>query len=138
MDARHSHVSAASHHGNRLRRRQALRFLAGLGVTAPLATLLPAIDAALNDASAQPAPGQPVPKLGVYLPNWPDQVELWRQLSREWQAIGIELDLQQGTLDTFVSQIVADTLKSFDLSIPTATVDLAGIRRKYHAAEEAG
>ena len=37
-----------------------------------------------------------------------------------------------------VSQIVADTLKSFDLSIPTATVDLAGIRRKYHAAEEAG
>lgn len=35
-------------------------------------------------------------------------MELWRQLSRDWQAIGIELDLQQGTLDTFVSQIVAE------------------------------
>lgn len=108
MDAKHAPASASSTRAHRLRRREAMRFLAGLGVAAPVATLLPAIDAALNDASAQPAPGQPVPRLGVYLPNWPDQVELWRQLSREWQAIGIELDLQQGTLDTFVSQIVAE------------------------------
>jgi peptide/nickel transport system substrate-binding protein len=90
------------------RRREVLRFLGGLGLTAPPASLLSAVDAALNDASAQPASGQPLPRLGVYLPNWPDMVELWRQLSRDWAALGVELDLQQGTLDTFVSQIVAE------------------------------
>ena len=90
------------------RRREVLRFLAAFGLAAPSAALVGAIDAALSDASAQPAPGQPVGKLGVYLPNWPDMVELWRQLSRDWAALGIELDLQQGTLDTFVSQIVAE------------------------------
>lgn len=90
------------------RRREVLRFLGGFGVVAPSAALMGAIDAALSDASAQPAPGQPVGKLGVYLPNWPEMVELWRQLSRDWAAVGIELDQQQGTLDTFVSQIVAE------------------------------
>lgn len=90
------------------RRREVLRFLAGFGLAAPSGALVAAIDAALSDAAGQPAPGEPVPKLGVYLPNWPDMVELWRQLSREWQAIGIELELQQGTLDTFVSQIVSE------------------------------
>jgi peptide/nickel transport system substrate-binding protein len=92
----------------RAKRREVLRFLGGFGLAAPSAGLVAAIDAALGDASAQPAPGQPLPRLGVYLPNWPDQVELWRQLSRDWSALGIELDLRQGTLDTFVSQIVAE------------------------------
>lgn len=92
----------------RAKRREVLRFLGAFGLTAPSAALVSAIDGALNKAAAQPAAGQPVPRLGVYLPNWPDQVELWRQLSREWQPLGIELDLQQGTLDTFVSQIVAE------------------------------
>jgi len=92
----------------RAKRRQVLGFLGGFGLVAPGAALVSAIDAALNDAAAQPAPGQPVGKLGVYLPNWPDQVELWRQLSRDWAPLGFELDLQQGTLDTFISQIVAE------------------------------
>ena len=92
----------------RARRREVLRFLGAFGLAAPSAALVSAIDGALQSASAQAAAGQPVPRLGVYLPNWPDQVELWRQLSREWQPLGIELDLQQGTLDTFVSQIVAE------------------------------
>lgn len=58
--------------GLRVRRREALRFLAALGVTAPSAALVSAVDGALKTASAQAAPGQPVPRLGVYLPNWPD------------------------------------------------------------------
>jgi peptide/nickel transport system substrate-binding protein len=94
--------------GRGSRRREVLRFLSALGLAAPSAGLVGAIDAALGSAYAQPAPGRPVPKLGVYLPNWPDMVELWRQLSRDWAALGVELDLQQGTLDTFVSQIVAE------------------------------
>ena len=101
----HSSTSAP---GLRARRRQVLRFLAGFGLAAPSGALVTAIDAALGNAAAQPAAGQPVPRLGVYLPNWPDMVELWRQLARDWQAIGVELDLQQGTLDTFVAQIVSE------------------------------
>jgi hypothetical protein len=34
-----------------------------------------------------------------------------------------------------VSQIVADTMEDMGMSYPRPTVDLAAIRRKYHAAE---
>jgi hypothetical protein len=89
-------------------RRDVLRFLGAFGAVTPTASLIAAIDAGLADAKAQTAAGQPVPRLSVYTPNWPDMIELWRQLSREWSALGIDLDVQQGTLDTFVSQIVAE------------------------------
>ena len=89
-------------------RRQALAFLGAFGLVVPTASLIAAIDSSVSKANAQAAPGQPVPRLAVYTPNWPDMVELWRQLSRDWAALGIDLDVQQGTLDTFVSQIVAE------------------------------
>jgi peptide/nickel transport system substrate-binding protein len=89
-------------------RRDVLRLLGAFGAVTPTAALLAAIDAGQANAQAQTAPGQPVPHLSVYTPNWPDMIELWRQLSRDWAQLGIELDVQQGTLDTFVSQIVAD------------------------------
>jgi peptide/nickel transport system substrate-binding protein len=89
-------------------RRDVLCFLGAFGAVVPTATLMTAIDAGLAAAQAQSGAGQPVPRLTVYTPNWPDMIELWRQLSREWGALGIELDVQQGTLDTFVSQIVAE------------------------------
>jgi len=87
-----------------MRRRAVLQFLAALGVTVPAGM----VDAVLGAAAAQPAPGSPVPRLGVFTPTWPDMVELWRQLSRDWAPLGIELDIQQGTLDTFVAQVVAE------------------------------
>ena len=89
-------------------RRQALAFLGAFGLVTPTASLIAAIDAATSTANAQATGGQPVPRLSVYTPNWPDMVELWRQLSRDWAPLGIDLDVQQGTLDTFVSQIVAE------------------------------
>ena len=36
-----------------------------------------------------------------------------------------------------VSQIIADTLASLGMSFPEPTVDIAEIRKKYHAAAEA-
>jgi polyphosphate kinase 2 (PPK2 family) len=36
-----------------------------------------------------------------------------------------------------VSQIIADTMDEMGLKLPTAQVDIADIRRKYHAAERA-
>src|SRR5262245_27095194 len=89
-------------------RRDVLHFLAAFGIVVPTASLISAIDAGIASAQAQTAAGQPVPRLSVYTPNWPDLIELWRQLSRDWAALGIDLDFQQGTLDTFVSNIVAE------------------------------
>ena len=89
-------------------RRDVLRFLGAFGAVVPTASLIGAIDAGLADARAQTAAGQAVPRLSVYTPNWPDMIELWRQLAKDWSALGIDLDVQQGTLDTFVSNIVAE------------------------------
>jgi peptide/nickel transport system substrate-binding protein len=89
-------------------RRDVLRFLAAFGVVTPTASLISAIDAGIATAEAQTPAGQPVPRLSVYTPNWPDMIELWRQLARDWAPLGIDLDVQQGTLDTFVSNIVAE------------------------------
>jgi hypothetical protein len=36
-----------------------------------------------------------------------------------------------------VSQIIADTMEGLDMAYPAPKVDLADIRRKYHAAEQA-
>jgi hypothetical protein len=89
-------------------RRHVLRLLAAFDAVTPSAAPLAAIEAGLADAQAEAAPGVPVPRLSLYTQNWPDMIELWRQLSWDWAQLGIELDVQQGTLDTFVSQIVAE------------------------------
>ena len=53
-------------------RRQALAFLGAFGLVVPTASLIAAIDSSISKANAQAAPGQPVPRLAVYTPNWPD------------------------------------------------------------------
>ena len=89
-------------------RRRLLQFLAAFGVTSVGAGTLTALEAALKQAHAQATPGGAVPNLQAYSPNWPDMIELWRQVTRDWQQLGVQVDVQQGTLDTFVSQIVAE------------------------------
>ena len=37
-----------------------------------------------------------------------------------------------------MSQIMADTMEALDMAFPKASVDLAEIRRKYHAAVAEG
>jgi peptide/nickel transport system substrate-binding protein len=82
-------------------RRDLLRFFAAMGFAAPTARLL-----ATNAAIAAPPAGTAIPALTVFVPNWPDHVEIWRQLTQAWAPLGIELDLHQGTLDTWVAQVV--------------------------------
>jgi peptide/nickel transport system substrate-binding protein len=101
-------LEAKDEGASRASRREVVKFLSAFGAVAPNAALLSAIDAGLTAAHAQAAPGQPAPSLSVYTPNWPDMVELWRQLSRDWAPLGVEVDVQQGTLDTFIAQIVAE------------------------------
>ncbi len=90
---------AAAISGNN--RRELLRFFAAMGLAAPAASLL-----ATNAAIAAPAGSAAIPPLTVFVPNWPDHVELWRQLSQAWQPLGVQLELRQGTLDTWVADVV--------------------------------
>lgn len=85
-------------------RRALLQFFAGLGLAPSAAALL----AGQAQGQAQPAPGSVIPPLTVFVPNWPDHVELWRQLTQAWAPLGIQLEIRQGTLDTWVAQVVAE------------------------------
>ena len=85
------------------RRRELLRFFVAMGMTSPAAGLL-----AKNARAAVPQAGTPVPPLTSFVPNWPDHVEIWRQLTQAWAPLGIQLEIRQGTLDTWVAQVVAE------------------------------
>lgn len=82
-------------------RRELLRFFTAIGLAAPTASLL-----ASHSAMAAPAAGAAIPPLTTFSPNWPDHVELWRQLTQAWQNLGIQLDIRQGTLDTWIADVV--------------------------------
>jgi len=85
------------------RRRELLRFFVGMGISGPAAALL-----AENAHAAAPPAGTPIPPLTAFVPNWPDHVEIWRQLTQAWAPLGIQLEIRQGTLDTWVAQVVAE------------------------------
>ncbi len=77
-------------------RRDFLGFLGALGAGAVLG---------VKPSAAQTAPGGPVPNLTVYLPNWSDQIEIWRQVARTWKEIGVTAELQQGDMSVWRTQI---------------------------------
>ncbi len=64
-----------------------------------------AVSAGPSMVAGQPAPGEPVPALSVYVPNWPDQIEIWRQLARTWRELGVVVDVQQGDMSVWRTQI---------------------------------
>ena len=90
---------AATTSGNT--RRELLRFFAAMGLAAPTAALL-----ASHASIAAPVAGTAISPLTAFVPNWPDHTELWRQLTQAWQPLGIQLDIRQGTLDTWVADVV--------------------------------
>lgn len=85
---------------------EALASLGGIGVLSP--ALLTAFDAAMSRASAQPVPGALVPPVQMAFPNWPDFIEISRLLSRSWSQLGVTVELQQGTLESTMAQIVGE------------------------------
>jgi peptide/nickel transport system substrate-binding protein len=84
-------------------RRELLRFFTAMGLAPFTAATL-----AANADATPPAAGSPIPPLTSFVPNWPDHVEIWRQLTQAWAPLGIELEIRQGTLDTWVAQVVAE------------------------------
>jgi peptide/nickel transport system substrate-binding protein len=89
-------------------RRRLLQFLGALGVTSVSAGTLLGLEGIIDEAKAQATPGSLVPKLQAMSPNWPDMIEIWRQATRDYAALGLEIEVQQGTLDTWVSQVVGE------------------------------
>ena len=88
-------------------RRGVLGLLGALGVR----SLLPPAAIAALEASAQAAraavqPGSPVAPLQFWIPNWPDMIEISRQVSDAWKQLGVSVEVKQGTLDTWTAEII--------------------------------
>ena len=68
-----------------LSRRECIRMLGvlGLGSTVGAGTLA-AIEASIDAARAAVTPGGVVPTLEFWIPNWPDMIEISRQLTEAW------------------------------------------------------
>ena len=90
-----------------LSRRECIRMLGvlGLGSTVGAGTLA-AIEASIDAARAAVTPGGVVPTLEFWIPNWPDMIEISRQLTEAWTKAGIPMTVRQGTLDTWTAEII--------------------------------
>jgi ABC-type dipeptide transport system, periplasmic component len=89
-------------------RRNFLGMLAALGCGALAEKTIFGLDAHAQTVNSAATPGGAVPALESWLPNWPDMVEIWRNLSSEWAKLGLTLDLRQGTSATWQAQIVGE------------------------------
>lgn len=90
-------------------RRGFLNTLASAGlVRAWTPALVAVVDAAIASANAQAAPGGPVPPLQMWVPNWPDLMEIGRLLTRSYERLGITLDVQSGSMQAGLAAIVGE------------------------------
>jgi peptide/nickel transport system substrate-binding protein len=90
-------------------RRTFLRHMgvAGLiGATTPAA--ITAFDGAVMRANAQTAPGGPVGPLQMWVPNWPDLMEVGRLLTASYEKLGVTLEVQVGSMQSGLAAIVGE------------------------------
>jgi len=88
-------------------RRGVLRMIGTLGLGSVVGpTVLAALGANVSAARAAVQPGAPVEPLQFWIPNWPDMIEIARQLSDAWKKVGIAVEVKQGTLDTWTAEII--------------------------------
>ena len=70
---------------------------------------------------------------------WPQYIEAYEealsQTSTRWAPWFVIPSDHKWFRNLAISQIIADTMTEMDLKLPPARVDLAQIRRKYHAAQ---
>jgi peptide/nickel transport system substrate-binding protein len=88
-------------------RRNLLRMMGALGLGSVVAPgVLAGLDASTHAARAAVQPGAPVEPLQFWIPNWPDMIEIARQLGESWKKLGISVQVKQGTLDTWTAEII--------------------------------
>jgi peptide/nickel transport system substrate-binding protein len=61
-----------------------------------------------GSASAQPKPGERVPALQMWVPNWPDLMEIGRLMARSYEQIGLTLEVQSGSMQAGLAAIVGE------------------------------
>ena len=89
-------------------RRLFLSFVGALGCGVLAEKTVFGLDAHSQTVNSAVTPGGLVPAMESWLPNWPDMVEIWRNISADWAKLGIPLDLRQGTSATWQAQIVGE------------------------------
>src|SRR5690606_33663565 len=67
---------------------------------------LGALSSSVQKANAQATPGSKVPPIKLWIPNYPDVVEIGRQVPTIWSQLGIKVEVEQGTVHTWVAEIV--------------------------------
>lgn len=87
-------------------RRSVLRMMGALGLSSVAPGVLAGLDASINAARAAVTPGAPVEPIQFWIPNWPDMIEISRQLTEAWKKLGISVQVKQGTLDTWTAEII--------------------------------
>jgi peptide/nickel transport system substrate-binding protein len=88
-------------------RRETLRLMTALGFGSLVGpSVLAALDATTHAARAAVQPGSPVGPIELWIPNWPDMIEIARQLTSAWKQLGITVQVRQGTLDTWTAEII--------------------------------
>lgn len=93
----------------KITRRDFLDYLIATGfVGAAGPGLVAGFDAAVGSAAAQAQPGGLVPPLQMWVPNWPDLMEIGRLLTRDYEALGVTLDVQSGSMEAGLAAIVGE------------------------------
>ena len=88
-------------------RRECLRMIALFGLASAVGPgTLAGLDATLHEARAAAQPGAPIGPIQFWIPNWPDMIEISRQLTEAWKKLGIAVQVRQGTLDTWTAEII--------------------------------
>jgi peptide/nickel transport system substrate-binding protein len=87
-------------------RRDCLGMLGLIGIGSIGAGTLAGLGATIRAARAAVEPGSPVGPLQFWIPNWPDMIEISRQLTEAWKQLGVAVQVKQGTLDTWTAEVV--------------------------------
>ncbi len=94
---------------NETNRRDFLNYLVAAGaIGAVTPAAVAGLDAAIGRAHAQAAAGGPVPPLQMWVPNWPDIMEIGRLLTASYQKLGITLEVQSGSMQAGLGAIVGE------------------------------
>ncbi len=90
-------------------RRDFLSYLKSVGAIAGVTpAVIAGFDAAISTAQAQTIAGAPVPSIKMWVPNWPDIMEIGRLLTQSYAKLGVTLDVQSGSMEAGLGAIVGE------------------------------
>ncbi len=90
-------------------RRDFLSYLTSVGaIVGATPAIVAGFDASISTAHAQAIAGGPVPSIKMWVPNWPDIIEIGRLLTQSYSRLGISLEVQSGSMASGLGAIVGE------------------------------